>query len=557
MRTASAFLTQPRRQIQLLLVTIFSSLLFIVPSVAKYHSDECFYTDAAIRMSASGNYWTPYTAGGALRFAKPILPYWGVLGGYALFGINFLGSRILFLVAGCLVIYYTYRLSLVLFGHPAEAALAAMIAGSNVQLLTIAIRSTPDALLTLFVLLSLFGFARIIFAGETRWRNYAVAYLGAGLAVETRGLPGLSVAVFPFVFCLLCQRRQIKLRQLVEWKALTLGVLVAFSWFGVMLWLHGHALIDGFYYDQVTENIKEFSYLSPVKNVWGYFTGFLRHFLPWSALIGLGLLINKRVAIAFWQEHRTRCWFLLSWYLFILSPFILGETYRTRYMTVAYPLLAVLLAGLLHRYFVDEKFERWMIRVLAAAALVVGLAAVALIAAGAVTRPRIIGAGVLLLLTALVLGRVVLRKPRWAYGGAIATLALALFWTVELFLRPAFSQSPAAALTARLIPDEVLNQRVYGLNLSPSFQAQMRVLSGGRLTVVPLLAKAASDLPPGSTPLIFTETEKPLLREVTGDVEQVGFASRRWHLRDFLDYLDSAKRAEVIKRNSVPYYVLH
>src|ERR1041385_370604 len=194
-----SMLLAPEGQRWALAAVVFLGLLFIIPGLAKYHSDESFYTDASIRMMQSGEYVTPYAANGALRFAKPILPYWGVLAGYFTLGINFFASRILFLVAGCLVIVITHQLSLDLFKRPAEALLAALIMASNVQLLTISIRSTPDGFLCLFVLLSLLGFARLIFTDDRSWKNYALAYIGAGLAIETRGLPGVGVALFPIL----------------------------------------------------------------------------------------------------------------------------------------------------------------------------------------------------------------------------------------------------------------------------------------------------------------------------------------------------------------------
>ena len=73
---------KPGWVVALLAGLIFASLLVVLPSIAKYHGDECFYPDAAVRMMQTGDYATPYAANGALRFAKPILPYWGVVAGY-------------------------------------------------------------------------------------------------------------------------------------------------------------------------------------------------------------------------------------------------------------------------------------------------------------------------------------------------------------------------------------------------------------------------------------------------------------------------------------------
>ncbi len=550
------FLEDPRWQVRGLLLAVSLSLLCLLPGIAKYHGDECFYTDAAIRMSQTGDYLTPYAANGALRFAKPILPYWAVLAGYSVFGVSFLGSRIVFMLAGCSVIALTYRLCLKLFGRPKEAALAALIMGSNVQLLTISLRSTPDALLCLFVLLSLVGFAQLIFSDQPSWRDYGLAYIGAALAVETRGLPGLGVAVYPFVYCLIFRRRQTRLRDLIEWKALVLGLIVAGAWFGAMLWLHGQALIDGFYYDQVTENIRTYVFLDSLSNLWAYGTGVLRHFLPWSALLLLGLWIDRRTGAAAWNEHRSKCWFLLGWFLFIVTPFIFGDSHRTRYMSVAYPFLSILLALMLARYEAVDRFRDWTIKIIASAAMVLGLAGLLLLVAGAIAHGRLAAGGLLLIAASGTAGMILRRKAYWALTLALALLPLACFWCVEFFWRPVFSQSPAPALVATLDLDPGTRTRVYALNMSPSYQAQIRVLSEGRLTVVPLAADAQTPLLAGTTPLVFAGTERALVPHFPEKLDPTAYASSRWRARDFMEWLDSNQRVAVTQRHLIPYYVL-
>ena len=550
----SAF-NEPRWQLRLLIAIIGFSLFLLLPGIAKYHGDECFYTDAAIRMTETGDYLTPYAANGALRFAKPILPYWAVLAGYSVFGINFLGSRFIFMLAGCLAILLTYRLSLSLFQRPERALVAALIVASNVQLLTISIRSTPDALLCLSCLLSLLGFARLIFQKSAAWRDYGLAWGGAALAVQTRGLPGVAVALFPFVYCLVFRRGRTRLRALFEWKAAVLALLVAVSWFAAMIWLHGQALVDGFYYDQVTENLQDSNLMAPLKNVVAYAVGVSRHFLPWSLLLVIGLVIDRRVAVAAWREQRDKCWFLLGWYLFILAPFLFGDSHRTRYMVIAYPLLAVLLAELLARYAAAERFSRWHGRFLGLGALLFGAGGIVLGVAGAVIGARAVAASLLFLAAAVGIGFVVRRRPR-EYAVATAALSVVAFWGVELCLRPAFAHSPAPALVARLLPEGVIRQRVYAVNFSPSFQAQMRVLSRGKLKVVPLSLDELAAMDGAEHPVVFDEHTDALPPTQTGVVEQVGFASRKWRGRDFLDLFNKDKREGAYARNKAPCYVL-
>jgi 4-amino-4-deoxy-L-arabinose transferase-like glycosyltransferase len=556
MRPFSTMFNQIPWPVSLFVAVVFGSLLFGLPSVAQYHGDESFYTDAAIRMMQTGDYLTPYAANGALRFANPILPYWAVAAGYFVFGINFFASRLLFLIAGCLVILFTYRLSLDLFGRPAEAVLAALIIGSNVHLLSISIRSTPEVLLGLFALLSLFGFARLIFQNDRSWKNYIFAYLGAGLAIETCAPLGFGVILFPLLFCLLFRRKQTRMRQLLEWKAILLGLLLAFSWFGLMLWLHGRALIDGFYYDQVTDNARDYQFLDTLKNLRANLTGLPWHFLPWSALLVLGLVLDRKIAVEFWREHRAKALFLVGWFLLILVPCVLSRDLQTLYLTVAYPMLAVLVAGFLSRYATLEPFDRWMARLVGWAALVLGTGGLVLAGAGALVHPRVLVAGLLLVVAGGVVWLIMRRGIQWGYWLAIAGISLVGFWAAQLLLRPLFSSSPAAALTAKLLPDPLMKARVYGLNMSPAYQAQMRVLSGGRLTVAPLVMDSLTEFPQGYEAWVFSENEKPLVAHQAGRLEQVGFASGQWQVGDFADLLHSSQRAAAFARNRIAYYVL-
>ena len=66
-------------------------------------------------MRQTGDYMVPRHPDGSPRFEKPILTYWLVAASYALLGVSPLSSRLPFLVAGCGVLWLTYRLAELLF----------------------------------------------------------------------------------------------------------------------------------------------------------------------------------------------------------------------------------------------------------------------------------------------------------------------------------------------------------------------------------------------------------------------------------------------------------
>ncbi len=543
-------------QLRFLIGIVGLGLFLLLPSVLSYHGEERFYTDAAIRMTQTGDYFTPYTAKGAMRFDEPILTYWAVLAGYTVFGIHFMASRLPFLIAGCLVILVTSRLARALFNEPAIAGVAALILASNVQLLTFSTRSTPDVLLCLFGGLSLLGFARIVFRKDKAWRNYAFAWVGAGLAVQTSALPGVAVALYPLLFCLVFRRGETRLRELFEWKAFVLGLMAAVFWFGLMIWQHNDALVEGFYYEHAAGQMSPSSWATPLKNLQAIVLGMLGHFLPWSALLAIALLASRKAAGSFWREHAGQNWFLAGWGLFILVSSVFGTRNGANRVLVAYPLLAVLAAALLTSLAQADRFRLWRNRLLAACVVAFGVAGLVLAMSGLRMAPRMLAAGLLLALGAAVVGRLVRRRMDWAWPAGFAAFPLLAFWAGEGFVRPAFAESPAPALAARLLPEREMRERVYALNLDPSYEAQMRVLSGGRLTVVPLSQEALASFVVIEDPIVFHDRDKEAVAGIRGTVDQVGFANRLWRLRDIPALFDQAPWEGGFARHRIAFYLL-
>src|SRR5689334_21399145 len=84
-------------------------------SAAHYHGDERYYTDAALRMIARHDPWTPVYASGVARLNKPLATYWVVMATFLTAGVSLFLARLLFLFAGAVLVWLTGRLSRVLF----------------------------------------------------------------------------------------------------------------------------------------------------------------------------------------------------------------------------------------------------------------------------------------------------------------------------------------------------------------------------------------------------------------------------------------------------------
>ena len=205
----------------------------------KYHGDERFYTDAAIRMCQSGDYWTPYWDNGNIRLLKPIMTYWTIAGSFQLFGISIFASRLPGLLAGAGLLALTFLTGRIVFKSSQIALLGMLITASNLEMMRLATRATPDALLCLFVTLSMYGFARIWFQQDRGLWGPLLAFCGMGLAVQTKGLLGLAPLLANALFFVIARPGPAGLRALWRPIPLVIGLALAVFWYAIMVHRHG------------------------------------------------------------------------------------------------------------------------------------------------------------------------------------------------------------------------------------------------------------------------------------------------------------------------------
>ena len=122
----------------LLAALLAAGLLWVNSSPAKVSPDEHFYTDAAIQMCRTGDYWTPTYPDGSIRLLKPILTYWALVGSFKVFGISLSASRAASALAGVLVVLLTCQLARAVTNWWRTSLLAAAIIAANMKVLVTA-----------------------------------------------------------------------------------------------------------------------------------------------------------------------------------------------------------------------------------------------------------------------------------------------------------------------------------------------------------------------------------------------------------------------------------
>src|SRR5947207_10298144 len=200
---------------------------------------ERYYTDAAVSMLQTNDFVTPRTGAGTLRLHKPLLIYWILIGSYKLFGISFFATRIWFLAAACATIWLAYSIALKLSDDVRTARTAALILLSNVLLITVSARATQDILTTFFLLISAYGFIRLIFFNDTRALAYWSAYSGAALGVATKGLLPILFVIYALIFAYVTSSPGQPFRRVLHPGVILASILIFCSGFLLLLWKIG------------------------------------------------------------------------------------------------------------------------------------------------------------------------------------------------------------------------------------------------------------------------------------------------------------------------------
>ena len=314
---------------------------FSIPS-----PDERHYTDGAMGMLHDHDWLVPKTPEGQPRLNKPPLAYWATAAGFiAALGVNPLAARLPFLLAACAAVLLTWRLARRLTGNENTALLAALILLTHGQFLLAAIRSIPDAWLCLFILLSAEGFLRLIVFGETAAAAYWLAYGGAALATMDKGLLGLGIVLFAWVFAWAGKRDFGAVKKLLHWPSILVGVVFVVGWFILAFKLCGGSPLRVLYADQVTDNVRG-HWWSPLWRLPIYAAILAVNYLPWSLPALEAWARGKWKPSAGGMNPRARN-FLLAWCLTLVGVFAFGENISVRYLLPAAPMGAILVAEIL------------------------------------------------------------------------------------------------------------------------------------------------------------------------------------------------------------------
>lgn len=408
-----------RRAISYALVLLLAACAVALIPAARIgqfsHADERHYTDGALWMLETGDYWTPRYPDGSPRLRKPPGVYWAIAGSFKLFGISPASAHWASLAAGMLTLFVTFRMAREATGKSEVGLLAAAILLTHPHVFQYSNIVNPDIYQTLGITI---GFAGLTRAIRHDWADgWARFYLllGAGLAILTKGLLGIVFLVYggTLIARIQCESLGRCARLLLLLVGISAGV--ASIVFLPFVLHHGRAFAADFLRDQIVGQLLATPPLSKLFHAIGYSI-----YLPLSLhlwLIPLFSAFRKSTAPPV-KIELLRAY--AGWGVLLILIFSLSSNVKPRYIMSAAPLLAVVAASWIHA--VEPPASRFPVRI--AAILLAALFGSFLIV-GTWEKELVVpplASLALLGIIAFLLAR--LRSIRWRSGLAAAVLAI-------------------------------------------------------------------------------------------------------------------------------------
>lgn len=331
----------------ILLVLVIAAFFVPLPFAPLFDLDEGAFSEATREMLVGKDYITTYL-NGELRFDKPILIYWFQLVSVKLFGLNEFALRLPSALAGTLWALVIYIFTKDHFGRN-QAFFAVLFMVAALQVNMIAKAAIADALLNLFVALSMFHIYRFYEAREKRYLYFAFLFIGLGAL--TKG-PVAILIPLAVSFLFFAYKRELKVwvRGVFNPLGILIFAAVALPWYVAEYMAQGQAFIDGFFFKH---NVGRFG-----NSMEGH-SGSLVYYIPvlivgmmpfsYFALKALGSV--KR----FFREDLHL--FLFLWFAFVFVFFSLSGTKLPHYVIYGYTPLFILSAVRL-----TESFKKaWLL----------------------------------------------------------------------------------------------------------------------------------------------------------------------------------------------------
>jgi len=333
------------RDLSLLLAVSVPFVFFGVGSFSFLDPDEGMYGAIAREMAENGDWITP-RFNGVRYLEKPPLHFWLSALTIAAFGPSEWAVRLWSGIPALGTALLLWRMGDWLYGRHA-GLLAGLIFAASVGVFRYVRVAATDFLLVFSLTLALFGFVRSLLFGRGGRTDYLLFYLGAALAVLSKGLIGFVFPVVVVGLFLWFSRVDVKLSQVNLKRGLFLFLSLTLPWHLLAGWKNSGFLWFYFADNQFLRFLDTRAFIEddvPMKTV-SFLLVTLIWFFPWSLFLPVAWRQGfPRVLPDRPLNERLRL-LVGIWALGIIGFFSLSSSKLEHYSLPAIPALSLMVGG--------------------------------------------------------------------------------------------------------------------------------------------------------------------------------------------------------------------
>jgi 4-amino-4-deoxy-L-arabinose transferase-like glycosyltransferase len=362
--------TEPRRHV--LFLVALCLLLFFADLGGRdlWDIDEGMHADIARAMLLSGDWITPRFNGDPF-FDKPPLFNWLTAASFAILGLSEFAARLPAALSSLLCVLLTYAMGRALF-TPRTGLLAGIVLATSLEFMLLARAVQYDSPFTLFITLSMCGYVFAMLSPHRSRPAWLLLYVGAALAVLTKGPLGAVLVGVPIAAHMLVRRNLSAFRQALTPIGIGLFLIIAVPWF-VLMEQANPGFLDYFIVEQHLANIAGEVGTAVARHpepAYYFLAILLLGFFPWSLVLPQSVycLLKHREA-----RGPAMDFYLVAIVLATLLIFSLPTSKLATYILPLFPAAAILVGRYWDRLLADPARVRKASQVLAFGAVAVGL----------------------------------------------------------------------------------------------------------------------------------------------------------------------------------------
>lgn len=317
------------------IVLLLAALLFLpwIGKSALFDRDETSYAEIVREMRESHDWLLPRLNGKEF-FEKPVLPFWFIGAGYASFGVNEVGARIVSALFGIGTALLTASTGRRLFG-PAAGMRAGVVVSSSLLFLLVSRSALTDPSFLFFFTAAIAFFVRAWQSHSSRAGPWIATYAAIGLATLCKGPAGVVLPLTIMGSFALREGGLASLRRLRPVLGLFVLTAVVVPWYAYAAWR-----TDGFSLREFVLRDNVGRYLAPMQHhagpIWFYVPALFVAFLPWSVFLPGALRGPKQG-----EAYRLT----VLWTVIPLVFFSLAATKLPHYLLPIFPALSILVGA--------------------------------------------------------------------------------------------------------------------------------------------------------------------------------------------------------------------